>query len=362
MSRLTRLSRTLLAVLMFACAGSVAAQQQGSGSDPSAQKQKQSQIDQPGNNSPVWRDVKTGESNYTTDQGRESGVLIQPQARFLGQSVMTTAGEAWRKYRNGPIMFYGGLLLGLVCAVLGLIYLSKGPLTLHEKPTGRMIPRFSTVERWAHWSTAISFCVLAISGLTMMFGKHVVLPVLGYTLFAWLTLLFKNLHNFVAPLFIVSVLVMILVYVKDNFPAAGDLAWFGKAPGMMLSNKHVPSGRYNGGEKAWFWGGVVVLGIVSAVSGAVLLFPNFEQLRVTMQQAHVVHAVSAMLLSAGAIGHIYMGTIGVEGAYQSMRTGFVDEIWAKEHHELWYNEVKGSAGPAPSGGAVPAGAPQRRQD
>jgi formate dehydrogenase subunit gamma len=153
--------------------------------------------------------------------------------------------------------------------------------------------------------------------------------------------------------------IFILMYVKDNLPKSYDLSWFAKSPGFF-AGKHIPSGRFNGGEKAWFWGGVVVLSLALVGSGAVLLFPNFDQVRSTMQQMSVIHMVAALLVIAAAIGHIYMGTIGVEGAYQAMRSGYVDEVWAKEHHEYWYNDVKGGARSAP-GGAVPAGAPHMRE-
>jgi formate dehydrogenase subunit gamma len=315
--------------------------------------QQQRAVQQPGNNAPVWREVRSGQSNYTSMSGREAGVLIQPQARFPGQSNMTTAGEAWRNFRNGPITFYGGWLLVLVFAGIASFYFARGPLKLHEKPTGRMVERFSLIERWAHWSTAISFVVMALTGLTILFGKFVLLPVIGYTLFAWLGALAKNLHNFVAPLFIVSLVVMILVYIKDNFPSKGDFAWFGGAFAMFWSGKHVPSGRFNAGEKVYFWIGVVALCITLSVTGVVMLFPNFEQLRTTMQQLNVIHASAAIVMVVFALGHIYVGTIGVEGAYRNMRDGVTDETWAKEHHELWYNDVK-----AGKFGAKSAAAPQ----
>jgi formate dehydrogenase subunit gamma len=274
---------------------------------------------------------------------------------------MTTAGEAWRQFRNGPITFYGGWLVVLVGLVIAAIYFAVGPIKLHEPPTGRKIERFTPVERWVHWTMAISFCVLGVSGLIILFGKHVLLPIIGYTLFAWLTSLMKNLHNFVAPLFIVSLLVFIVVYIKDNFPEKGDLKWLLNA-WKLFKGEHMPSGRFNAGEKAWFWGGVVVLSIVICVSGVVLLFPNFEQLRITMQQASVVHGIAAVLVIAAALGHIYLGTIGMEGAYGNMRDGWTDETWAKEHHQYWYEDVKSGKVPAVrSSDAPPAPAPTQTQ-
>ena len=334
-----RLFKLCLALLMCAAAG--LAQAQGD-------TQQQRRLDQPGNNAPVWREVrKEAQEHYTSIKGRETGVLVQ------------SAGETWRQIRNGPVTFYGGWLVVVVALILAAIYFALGPVKLHDKPTGRMIERFTLAERWAHWVMGISFVVLGISGLIMLFGKYVLLPVIGYTLFAWLTALAKNLHNFVAPLFAVSLLVFIVMFVRDNLPKAYDFTWFAKAPGFF-AGKHIPSGRFNAGEKTWFWGGVVVLSIALVVSGAILLFPNFDQVRSTMQQASVVHMVSAVLVIAASLGHIYLGTVGVEGAYQAMRGGHVDEAWAKEHHEYWYNEVKGGRKPAP-GGAVPVGAPHMRE-
>lgn len=351
MHTLARMTGLLVLALAFALPASA---QQTPAQKDLAKEQQQRTINQPGNNSEVWREVRSGQANFTNAQGREAGVLIQPQARFPGQAVMSTAGEAWRNFRNGPITFYGGWLI--VLAVLGIaaFYFTRGPLMLHEKPTGRLIERFSTVERWAHWSVAISFCVLAVTGMCLLFGKHVLLPVLGYTMFGWLGALAKNLHNFLAPLFMVSLVCMIAIYIRDNFPAKGDLGWFAGAFAMFWSGKHVPSGRFNAGEKAYFWLGVVILCITLSVTGAIMLFPNFEQLRSTMQQTNVIHAISAICMILLALGHIYVGTIGVEGAYRNMRDGVTDETWAKEHHQLWYDDVKSGKVAAKSGAAPQA--------
>jgi formate dehydrogenase subunit gamma len=356
MKTLSRLAGWL--VLALALAMPAAAQQaQPAGAQDQAKEQQKRTVDQPGNNAPVWREVRSGQPNYASIPGREVGVLVQPQARFPGQEGMTTAGEAWRKFRNGPITFYGGWLVVLVMAVIAAIYFAMGPIKLHEPPTGRMIERFTLAERWTHWIVAISFCVLGVSGLIMLFGKYVLLPVVGHTLFAWLTALCKNLHNFVAPLFIVGLLLFIVMYVKDNFPEKGDLKWLLNS-WKLFKGEDMPSGRFNAGEKAWFWGGVVVLSLIICASGLVLLFPNFDQLRMTMQQASVVHAIAAVLVIAPALGHIYLGTIGMEGAYRNMRDGYTDETWAKEHHRYWYEDVKSGKLPGDTATAKPGSAPQ----
>jgi formate dehydrogenase subunit gamma len=294
-----------------------------------AKQQAQRQQDQPLNNAPVWTDVRRGENPYQTTQvrGIETNVLVQ------------TEGEIWRQIRNGPITVYGGWLVIVICAIIAAIYFLKGPIKLHQKPSGRTIERFNYFERVTHWTMGISFCLLGVTGLIILFGKYVLLPMFGYTLFSWLAILSKNVHNFVAPVFVLSLLVFIVVYVRDNLPEKGDLAWMSKG-WRMFAGEHLPSGRFNAGEKVWFWLGVVALCLVVSASGLILLFPNFEQGRLLMQQANVIHAIAGVLVIGVSLGHIYMGTIGVEGAYQNMRTGNTDETWAKEHHELWYNDIK----------------------
>jgi len=182
--------RKLCLALSFAFATAAAAQQaprNDAAPTTPEQAQQQRQVTQPGNNAPVWREVQRGEPNYTSIPGRETNVLIQPPARFLGQQHRSTAGEAWRQFRNGPITFYGGWVVVLVLLVILAFYFIFGPVKLHGRPTGRLIRRFSTIDQVVHWSVAISFCILGISGLIMLFGKHVLLPIIGYTLFAWLT-------------------------------------------------------------------------------------------------------------------------------------------------------------------------------
>jgi formate dehydrogenase subunit gamma len=341
-----------LAVLVsFSCA--VLAQQAPAASpsqDDRVKEQQQRAVTQPGNNAPVWREVRSGQSPYTnsTVKGRETEVLVQ------------SWGETWRQIRNGPVTFYGGWLVVLVLVAILGFYFAFGPVKLHGKPTGRLIRRFSTVDQVVHWSVAISFCVLGLSGLIMLFGKHVLLPIVGYTLFAWLASLSKNLHNFVAPVFMVSVVAMVVLYIRHNLPKSYDLQFLLNGWNVMARGKHVPSGKFNGGEKVWFWGGVVVLSVIVSYTGVILLFPNFDQTRSVMQEAWIWHASAALLYIAISFGHMYLGTIGLEGSYHAMRTGYVDEVWAKEHHEYWYNEMKSGRGAA-AAGAVPAGAPHMRE-
>jgi formate dehydrogenase subunit gamma len=323
--------------------------------DDAAKQQAQRQVTQPGNNAPVWREIRSGDPAYTSIKGQEVNVLIQPTMKLPGQPALT-GGEAWRLFRNNLITPIGGWFFAAVVVLIGIFYWIKGPVKLHEPATGRLIQRFTPFERYAHWVLAITFCILAVTGLVILVGKYVLLPIMGHTLFAWFTSLSKNLHNFVGPLFFLSLLVFIPRYLKDNLPKAYDVKWF-KSAGGMFGGEHVPSGKYNGGEKVWFWLGVVVLSLAVSITGLVLNFPNFDQVRAVMIMANIIHAVAAVAVMVLALGHIYMGTIGVDGAYENMRYGYTDEAWAKEHHQLWYEDVK--SGKVKAGTAT--GTPQSAQ-
>jgi formate dehydrogenase subunit gamma len=304
---------------------------------------------QPGNNAPVWRAVGAGAEGYTSlpkSEAPEAGVLIQPFVQYPG-SRLTTAGEAWRQVRNNWIIPYGGALLLIALGAVGIFYWRKGMIMLHGKPTGVQIERFTPFERSAHWTNAIAFVILAISGGVMAFGKFFMQPIIGDTLFGWITYLLKNAHNFAGPVFAVSLTVVFFTFLKDNWPSKEDWAWIIKAGGLFGSQE-VPSHRFNAGEKVVFWGGVFGLGLIVVASGFVLdkIIPFLVYERGTMQIAHMIHAVATLLMMAMFIGHIYMGTVGMEGAYKAMRTGYVDETWAKEHHELWHDDIKAGKIPA----------------
>lgn len=304
---------------------------------------------QPGNNTPFWRQVGagvTGTSTLPFSQAPEAGNLIQPFVQYPGSSL-TNAGEAWRQVRNNWIIPYGGALLLLVVVAIGLFFKAKGSIALHGAETGKKIERFTYFERAAHWTNAIAFVILAVSGVIMAFGKFFLHPVIGATLFGWLTYALKNAHNFVGPVFAVSLLVVLGTFLKDNLPKKEDLDWLLKGGGLF-SGHEPTSHRFNAGEKAVFWGGVFFLGFIVVGSGLVLdkLLPGLVYERSTMQIAHMIHGVATVLMMALFIGHIYMGTIGMKGAYDGMSTGYVDETWAKEHHGLWYDDIKAGKIPA----------------
>jgi len=302
---------------------------------------------QPGNNAPVWRAVRESgaQPGISNLPGAEKGILIQPFVQYPG-SRYTTAGEAWRQVRNDWIIPYGGSLLLITLLAMAIFYMTKGALG-SDATTGRLIERFTPFERAAHWTNAGAFTVLALSGLVMAFGKFFILPVIGSTLFGWLTYALKTAHNFAGPLFAVSILIVFGTFVRDNLPARGDLNWLLRLGGMF-SDHEVPSGRFNAGEKVVFWAGIFLFGFVSVGSGLFMdkLIPGLAYLRTDMQVAHMIHATSGVMMMIVFLGHIYLGTIGTRGAIQGMRTGYCDEAWAKEHHELWYDDVKAGRVPA----------------
>ncbi len=312
---------------------------------------------QPGNNAPMWRQVRSGNEGYSSlpkSTAPEAGVLIQPFVQYPG-SRLTNAGEAWRQVRNNWILPYGGSLVLIVLGAMVLFHWRTGGFKLHGARTGRVVERFTPFERSAHWANAIAFSILAVSGVVMAFGKFFLLPVIGTTLFGWLTYLLKNAHNFAGPLFAVSLVIVIVTFVRDNLPAKGDLAWLLNGGGLF-SDHEVKSGRFNGGEKLIFWVGVFALGVVLVASGLVMdkLIPGLVYERGTMQVTHMVHAVAAVFMLVVFIGHIYMG-YATEGAMEGMKTGYVDETWAKEHHELWYDDIQSGKIPAQRS-ATPVGA------
>jgi formate dehydrogenase subunit gamma len=317
---------------------------------------------QPGNNAPLWRTVR--EAGGTSSlPGAEKGVLIQPFTQYPG-SRFTNAGEAWRQVRNQWLIPYGGSLLFIVLLAIAIFYWRKGALGGHVPDTGRVIERFTPFERAAHWANAGAFTVLAVSGLTMAFGKFILLPLIGNTLFGWLTWLLKTAHNLVGPLFAVSLVIVLATFFRDNIANRADFAWL-RQLGGMFSDREVPSHRFNAGEKGIYWWGAFFPGLIAVVSGLALdgLFPGWGSLRSDMQITHMVHITVAIAMMCVMAGHIYMGTIGMKGAYSAMKTGYVDEGWAQEHHELWYDDIKAgripaqrSAEPAPAPLAAPPAA------
>jgi formate dehydrogenase subunit gamma len=331
MSRAMRAARSLAVVVAWAALSAMPAHAQSPALNAddaaSAKAQQLQQETQPLNNQPVWSEVRSGRPQVTQVRGRETNVLIQQ------------GGQTWRALRNGQVAVYGGWAIVVILVAIAAFYLWKGPLRLHSPMTGRKIRRFLPFQQLIHWTTATAFVVLAITGIILGFGKSMLLPILGHTLFSWLAQIAKPLHNFMGPVFAVCTVIIFFTFVRRNWWRAYDMVWIRKFGGM-LSGHDVPSGKFNAGEKLWFWGGVLFLGVVVSASGFVLDFANFDQTRQTMQWANIIHLAAACLFMMAGLGHIYMGTIGMIGAYQAMKTGYVDETWAREHHLYWYEDVK----------------------
>jgi len=273
-----------------------------------------------------------------------------------GTVIVQRGGNQWRLWRNGPIATGMGVILVGVLLAIFLFYRLIGPARVEETPTGRRIGRFTGWERWVHWATAITFIVLAVTGLVIMFGKKLLIPLIGHDAFALVAYVFKYLHNVMGPLFIVCSVLMFFTFLRRNVFRRIDWQWI-KQGGGLVSHKHVPAGFFNAGEKAWFWFGVTLLGLVMSGSGLVLDFVNFGQTRYVMQVANYLHIAGATFYIAAAMGHIYIGTWGTPGAYEAMRHGTVDETWAQAHHAVWYDEVKAGVAPGTFDDRAPPSAP-----
>src|SRR6202171_6086126 len=254
----------------------------------------------------------------------KAGVLIQP------------AGRTW-DYFHEVLLHWGGaiLILGTI-VLLGAAYLIIGRVPIAEGRSGRKVLRFKAFERFSHWLTAVSFVILGLTGLNITFGKIVLLPLVGPDTFSDVAQAAKYWHNFVSFAFVVGLVLIVALWIKDNVPRKVDIDWVRQGGGFIKS-RHAPAGRFNAGEKLVFWFALGA-GAAVTVSGVLLLFPFYVTNIAGMQIAQIVHAVVAVLFVAVIIAHIYIGTLGMEGAFEAMVTGEVDLNWAKEHHDLWLKE------------------------
>lgn len=281
-----------------------------------------------------WREVRSGTAGTTRQSGRElDGSVANPAGGVLIQN----GGQNWRELRNGPVSTYGAYLMGVALALIVLVYLVRGTVRIEGGRSGRRVLRWAAWERAMHWYTAILFIVMAVTGLSLLFGRLVLIPLLGLRGFAVWADVSKTLHNYLGPAFTFGVLIMVVSWIAHNLPARGDLRWW-RSFGGMFGKSHARAGRMNAGEKAWFWFITLVGGAV-CVAGLILDFPEYGQSRELMQTANLVHSALAMLWVAAFFGHVYIGTLGTEGALEGMTTGYVDERWAKQHHEAWYEEI-----------------------
>jgi formate dehydrogenase subunit gamma len=251
----------------------------------------------------------------------KASVLIQP------------AGRTWDYFHEVLLHWGGAIVLVGTIALLGMAYLIVGRIKIAAGRSGRKILRFKAFERFSHWLTAVSFVLLGLTGLNITFGKILLLPVVGPDTFSDISEAAKYVHNFVSLSFTVGLVLITVIFFRDNLPERVDIEWL-REGGGFIKNKHAPAGRFNLGEKLVYWLSLAA-GIAVSVSGLLLLFPFYETNIADMQLAQGVHAVVAILFVALILGHIYIGTLGMEGAFEAMGSGEVDLNWAKEHHDLW---------------------------
>jgi formate dehydrogenase subunit gamma len=295
-----------------------------------------------------WRAVREGKAGYSAVSGPESGVFIN------------NGGQNWRQLRNGIIANYGGWAIIVSLGLIILFFLLRGRIKIDGEPSGLTVPRWKTWERVMHWLTATMFVILAITGLSMLFGRAVLIPLLGAKGFAGWASVSINIHNYLGPFFTIGVFAMLLFWVKNNIPNATDVAWLAKGGGI-IGKAHPSAGKANGGEKIWYWI-VIFVGLIAVCGSGLVLIGWMAQwglvdtTRDTMQLANQIHAIAAILWLIVFFGHVYIGTLGTEGALEGMTTGRVSVEWAQQHHDQWYQEVKNEAGVAEksSGSAAPA--------
>jgi formate dehydrogenase subunit gamma len=278
--------------------------------------------------SQYWREVRQGGAGYTSASGP-----------YTTNELIQNGGENWRALRNGPFATYGAWFLGIAFVAVAGYYLIKGTVKLHAR-SGETVERWSSLERTLHWITATTFVLLAITGLSLLYGRAVMIPVIGKDAFAAYAQAAKWVHNVSGPVFAVSLVLFLIKLLPISFPEKGDFKWLIKG-GEYLGAKDVPpAGKSNPGEKIWFWS-LATVGLAMVVSGIIWDFPMwFDFSREGMQIVHLIHTSAALLIMGMALGHIYLGTLGTEHTLKGMLTGRVDTEWAKQHHGKWYQELQ----------------------
>jgi formate dehydrogenase subunit gamma len=267
-------------------------------------------------------------------QGR--GTLPDMKSEVIEQP----AGRDWRYFHDVTLRWIGGIAIVGMLALLVVFYITRGPVRIAAGRSGRTVLRFNSLERSVHWLTAVSFIVLGLSGLNLTYGKDLLLPLIGPAAFTNWSQFGKYAHNYLSFPFTLGVLMILILWIRDNIPDRLDVEWI-KQGGGIVGNKHPLARRFNAGQKIVFW--VVVLGgLTMAITGYLLMFPFYGGTSVnTMQLAQMFHGVIAVLFVAAILAHIYIGTLGMEGAFDAMGSGQVDLNWAKEHHRLWVEEELG---------------------
>jgi len=282
------------------------------------------------------------EEQLFQELNRISGRCTLPDQKAC--TIEQPAGRDWRHFHEVTLRWIGGLVIIGILAVLLVFYLWRGMVRIESGRSGRTIVRFNGFERFVHWMTATCFIILALSGLNITFGRPLLLPLIGADTFTAWSQWAKYAHNYLSFPFTIGVFLIFLIWIAGNIPNRVDLEWL-KRGGGIVGHDHPPAYRFNAGQKMIYW--IVVLGGGAvAVTGYMLMFPFYGTDIASMQAAQIAHAVVAVLFIAAMIGHIYIGTLGMEGAFEAMGTGEVDFNWAKEHHDLWLEEqmAKGRSG------------------
>ena len=319
--------------------------------------------------SEVWRALRYGLDDVKVSSGG-------PEARVLIQD----GGMRWLQFRDGPLAQYGAYLLGGTIVLLALFFLLRGRIRIDGEKTGRTVTRFQAIERFGHWLMAGSFVVLGITGLITLFGRKVLIPAFGREMFSTMAIASKWVHNNIAWAFMIGLVMVFFMWVMHNIPNKTDLKWIAVGGGIFKKGVHPPAKKFNAGQKMIFWS-VILFGASISVTGLSLLFPfelpmfaktfailnqtglpqavGFGDLPVMlapheeMQLATLWHSIMAFVLMAIILAHIYIGSIGMEGAYDAMGSGEVEEQWAREHHSLWLEEIREAEGQT-EGKATPA--------
>jgi formate dehydrogenase subunit gamma len=290
------------------------------------------------------------EDQLLNELDRISGRCTIPDQKAC--TIEQPAGRDWRHFHEVTLRWIGAISILGMLALLVIFYLVRGMVRLESGRSGRVLVRFSAFERLVHWMTAACFILLAISGLNITFGRPLLLPLIGPDAFTAWSQWAKYAHNYLSFPFTLGVFTIFLMWIAWNIPNRGDVEWL-KRGGGIVGHDHPPADRFNAGQKMIYW--IVVLGGTAvAVSGYILMFPFYGTNIADMQVAQIVHGVAALLFVAVMLAHIYIGTIGMEGAFEGMWDGTVDVNWAKEHHRVWLEKetAEGHVAPPPPKGKM----------
>jgi formate dehydrogenase subunit gamma len=273
----------------------------------------------------LWRVVREGLPGFTKVSTAGHKILI------------INSGENWREFRNSVLMPFSQWIIALALVVMGLFYMRVGPDKLDKPRSGVKIERYIRRERILHWYTAALFIIMAVTGLSLLLGRIALIPIFGHWADSAYLQASKVLHNYCGPLLLIGIFLEFVIWVRYNIPKKMDLDWFRSMGGLLGKGPRPHTGKVNGGEKGWFWL-MAIFGTAVGVTGVLLDFPIWGQTRFTMQISHAIHAFVAVLFITVSFGHIYMGSLGVEGVFEGMWTGYVDAVWAEQHSDLWYEE------------------------